>query len=259
MKVEIRRVTFLNNKKQKLVGYVHLPKTYTKAYVHLHGFPGDCFGSAKEMCQKMAKRGFLGFRFHFHGTCESEGDFSYKTMSQEVRDISYALDFLQKKYAVSQFILFGHSTGAIDAALYAHTDKRITHLILSGAVSDLTHAVTYDFTPAQILQFEKKGHICYHRPGHWVHRKKLMKTFHDEFFTLDIPRSIQKWKKPLLIIHGKQDEAIPVEKDPYELYEYANEPKELVILSRAGHRYSAYYQNKIVDLLCDFEKRKRKK
>ena len=76
----------------------------------------------------------------------------------------------------------------------------------------------------------------YNRPDHWVHKRKLKKAFYDEFFTLNIPAAIKKYRKPLLIIHGEKDEAIPLT-DPKALYRFANKPKKLVIVKGADHRF----------------------
>ncbi|MBI2665458.1 alpha/beta hydrolase, partial [Candidatus Woesearchaeota archaeon] len=159
-------------------------------------------------------------------------------MSKEVEDIQSAIDFLYQNYTFKALVLIGHSTGAIDASLYAHRDKRIGKLILMGAESDTKHSVCYDFTDVQVRDFCLKGYTTYKHPEHWYHRKQLKKAFYDEFFTLDIPKAIKKFKKPLLIVHGEKDEAIPLS-DPEELFRTANTPKKLVIIRGADHRFTA--------------------
>ncbi|MEK6920549.1 MAG: alpha/beta hydrolase, partial [Nanoarchaeota archaeon] len=136
--------------------------------------------------------------------------------------------------------LIGISTGAIDAALYAHSDKRITGVVLLSGLADLKRGVHYDFTEQQIALFQKKKYIVYNRPEKWYHGKKLKKAFYDEFFVLDIPRALKKYKKPLLIIHGSKDEGIPV-LEAKDLYKVANEPKKLVVISGADHQFSSLF------------------
>jgi len=65
----------------------------------------------------------------------------------------------------------------------------------------------------------------------------LKKAFYDEFFTLDIPKAIQKYQKPLLLVHGEFDEAVPL-KDAEELLKIANKPKQLVIIKGADHSFT---------------------
>ncbi len=240
----LRSVSFENNKGQRLHGYVHEPRRYKTAVIILHGFPGHCDGSVPlRLAIALAKKKIFTLRFNFSGSDTSEGNFEDKLMSQEVKEIKSAIDFLQENYPFHRLILIGHSTGAIDAALYAHLDKRIDKLVLLGVVSKLDEAVHYDFTDKQVRDFWQKGYIIYHntdpqRKDWWADGKKLKKRFYDEFFTLDIPKAIKKYKRPLLIVHGGRDKAIPVEKDPVELYEMAHKPKKLVIIKGADHKFS---------------------
>ena len=72
------------------------------------------------------------------------------------------------------------------------------------------------------------------------HKKKLKKAFYDEFFVLDIPRALKKYRKPLLIVHGTDDEAVP-SLEAYDLFKIANEPKKLVVISGADHQFSSLW------------------
>jgi len=234
----MRPVEFKNNKRQTLKGFVHEPKKYDTAVVHLHGFPGTMDKSAKRMCEALRKSGILAMRFAFSGTPPSEGKFEDKLMSQEVKDIKYAIDFLAKHYKFKRLILIGSSTGAVDAALYAHKDKRISKLILMSCVSHLDEAVKYDFSQRQIKQFWEKGHITYRKANRFYNNKKLKKAFYDEFFKLDIIKSMKKFRRPTLILHGTKDQMIP-QKDPKELLESINKPKKLVFIKGADHSFSS--------------------
>jgi len=233
-----KKVEFKNRKGLKLKGIVSGPKNAKTAIVVLHGFPANMDGSQKRVCNALNKHGYLTLRFSFGGTPPSEGKFEDKLMSKEVDDTKYAIDFMYKNYKFKKLILAGHSTGAIDGALYAYKDKRISKLILSGVVGKLSEAARYDFTDWQVRDFWKKGYIIYKRKGRWYGNKKLKKAFYDEFFKLDVLKSIKKFKKPLLIIHGEKD-VIPATKDPIELYKAARKPKKLVIMKGAGHKLAS--------------------
>jgi len=214
-----------------------VPRKFETAIVFLHGFPSHIHGfSSSRYLKVIQKLPYLFCTFDFSHTDTSDGTFEDKLMSKEVDDVKYAIDFLEKNHQFRQLILIGHSTGAIDAALYAHKDTRITKLILTGAVSDLQNAVHYDFADQQVHDFWTKGYIVYDRPGKWMHGKKLKKAFYDEFFTLDIPAAIKKYKKPLLIVHGEKD-SIPVS-EPQALLTMANKPKKLVIIRGADHSFT---------------------
>lgn len=234
----ISSIKFKNKRGLWLHGFVHVPKRYSTAVLFLHGFPGSCFGStATRMLSAIRKSPYLFMTFSFSGSEGSEGKFEDKLMSKEVEDVRTAIDFLEHKYGFKRLILVGISTGAIDAALYAHTDKRVSKLVLLSGVSDLKHSVRYDFSDEQVRDFWKRGYITYHAPGKWCDGKKLKKAFYDEFFTLDIPGAIRKFRKPLLIVHGEKDEAVPLF-NAEELYELAHKPRKLVVIKDADHRFS---------------------
>lgn len=238
----MKNISFKNKDNLTLRGFVYEPLfgTADTAIIFLHGFPGHCSGSAQRFCRALSYFGFLTMGFDFNGTDTSQGKFSEKLMSKEVSDVKYAIDFLEKNYSFKRLFLIGISTGAIDAALYAHTDKRVSGVLLLSGVADLRRGVHYDFTAEQIASFKKKGHIIYDCSGNWYHGKKLKKAFYDEFFVLDIPKSLRKYKKQLLIIHGSKDEAVPL-LEAYSLYKIANEPKNLVVIKNANHQFSSLW------------------
>jgi len=233
--IMLKEVKFKNKRGETLRGLIQIPKKYDTAVLFLHGFPGTMFGTAKRICNPLTKLGYLCMRFEFSGTNTSGGKFENKLMSQEVKEVKYAIDFLKKNYSFKRLILVGHSTGAIDAALYAYQDKRINKLILLGEVCHLNKAVRYDFNDQQVHDFWTKKYIIYKRKGSWVNNKKLKKAFYDEFFKLDLPGSVRKFKKPVLIAHGEKD-LIPVS-EPQQLFKLIKQPKKLVLIKGADHGF----------------------
>jgi uncharacterized protein len=231
------RVSFKNHKGLTLRGVVHVPKRYDTAFVFLHGFPGSMSGSSKRACTALAKKGWLCLRFDFSGSASSDGAFEHKLMSDEVKDTRAAIDFLAANYSYKKLILLGHSTGAIDAALYAHTDKRITGLVLAGTVAKLDEAAHYDFSDRQVREFWTKGytHTRYKEP--WMKKGgKLFKAFYDEFFTLDLPKAIRAYRRPLLVIHGSKDNLVPLS-EAKAMHAQARSPKKFVVVQGGDHSF----------------------
>ncbi len=218
-------------------GFVHHPKKYSKAVIFLHGFPGSAIGTSATLFAKEFGKRYLTLRFDFSHGRISQGKFEDKLMSKEVEDIQSAIDFLYKEYNFDELTVVGHSTGAIDLALYAHKDKRIDKVVIDAGTYDLKRGVRYDFDAVQVHSFWTRGYVQYNRPGHWAHKKKIKKAFYDEFFTLDIPKAITKYKGKLLVIHGEKDTGVPVF-EARELYKNANVPKKLVIVKDGDHRFT---------------------
>ncbi|MBI5002301.1 alpha/beta fold hydrolase [Candidatus Woesearchaeota archaeon] len=237
----MNNISFQNKDGLTLRGFVYKPAFGSDtAILFLHGFPGHCSGTARRFCRVLSFFGYTTMSFDFSGSDTSDGKFSDKLMSKEVVDVKYAIDFLENKYGFKKLFLIGISTGAIDAALYAHADKRVSGVVLLSGVADLKRGVHYDFTAEEITDFKRKKYIVYDRLGKWYHGKKLKKAFYDEFFVLDIPRALKKLKKPLLIVHGSKDEAVPL-LEAKDLYKTANEPKKLVVISGADHQFSSLW------------------
>jgi pimeloyl-ACP methyl ester carboxylesterase len=233
-----KSISFKNQKGEVLQGFVNLPRKYDTALIFCHGFPGNAIGEGgKRIGKTFEKLGYLTLRFCFSGTSPSEGRFEDKLMSQESAEIGYAIDFLTENYSFKKLIVVGHSTGAIDLGLYAYRDKRITKVILASPVSDLARAVHYDFSDEDISSFLKDGYITYKVPGTWVDKKRLNRTFYDEFLKLDLPLTLKKIKCPVLITHGERDELVPL-KEAQEVYRLLKSHKELVIIKGADHSFS---------------------
>ena len=251
----LKKISFKNWQGITLRGFVHKPKKYDTAILTLHGFPGSCTSKRiRKTAALLEKKGFLVMRFDFAGSKISEGRFEEKLMSSEAKDIRSAIDYLSKNYTFKTLMLHGHSTGAIDAALYAYKDKRIANLVLSGAVDDLKKSARFDFSDVQVHNFWTKGFIVYKRKKQWTYGKKLKKAFYDEFFKLDIPKAIRKYKKPLLIIHGSNDKDVPVER-ACALFKIAHKPKRMVIIKGADHKFSKKkWLLQFVDQIVKFSK-----
>ena len=220
-----------------LRGVLYVPVKYTSAVVLLHGFPGDSSGGTDRRARMLARAGFLALRFDFTGCGMSDGKHEERLMSGDVKDTRAAIDYLCAHAEFDKLVLLGHSTGAIDAALYAHTDKRVDAIIISAGVADLKRGVTYEFTSKQVTDFRSRGFTKTPWLMEWSgKRERIVKAFYDEFFTLNIAAALKKFHKPVLIIHGDKDEAVPVT-EAHELYALANKPKKLIIIKGADHRF----------------------
>jgi pimeloyl-ACP methyl ester carboxylesterase len=233
----IKSIKFQNGQNLTLRGFIHEPDSFETAVIFLHGFPAsNNYPVSTRIGDSLEKLNYLVLRFEFSGTNSSDGQLENKLMSNEVKDIKYAVDFIQSNYKFNKLILVGYSTGAIDAAIYAYQDSRIDKLVLLGGVGNLKEAVRYDFSDEQVSEFLSDGHITFKRENYWTYNKKLSKAFYDEFFTLDVLGSLSKFEKQVLIVHGEYDEDVPSSKDPIELNAVAKNSR-LVIIKNADHKF----------------------
>ena len=181
-----------------------------------HGNAEDIFTS-EFFVQKLSDAGFNVFAYDYRGYGLSEGEPSEKN-SYEDAETAYNYLTNDLKIAPEKIIIFGRSLGggvAIDLA----SRKKCGGLIAESTfVSAFRVMTTYKIYPF------------------------------DEFENL---KKIPNVKCPLLLIHGKKDELIPIWHGE-KLFSAASEPKDFYLVEEGGHGTVAahggqnYFQ-KIVD------------
>lgn len=174
--------------------------------LYCHGNSGS-LGSQSASLDRFRKRLKADlFAFDYRGYGRSEGRPREKGLYLDVR-AAYRHLTEELGRAPGRIVLFGHSLGgavAIDAAL---------DLPVAGLVVQAT------FT--QIRDMARR--IVPGMPLHWIARNRF--------------RSLEKVGKiplPKLFVHGEKDLSVPPELGRI-LFDAASEPKELLLLPRAGH------------------------
>ena len=172
----------------------------------------------------LAAAGIPALRFSFSGNGDSEGNFIDSTISKEVEDLGSVLDALNG-YSVCYV---GHSMGGAVGVLRASQDSRIKLLVsLAGMVHTKTFAHTEfgDETPDEGFMWDKPE--C-----------PLSGTYMDDMAQIDsvVDRAL-RISVPWLLLHGTEDDVVPIG-ESREIFENANEPKELIELEGADHVFS---------------------
>lgn len=109
------------------------------------------------LARRLARAGFLCFRFDFSGV----GDSLPRTSSSAVRErnteeILQAIDYLEKSRGIAAFVLVGLCTGADNAHRAAVADSRVTAIVMLDGYS-------YPTTGYFVRRFRKK----LLRPSNW--------------------------------------------------------------------------------------------
>ncbi|MBN1367214.1 MAG: alpha/beta fold hydrolase [Dehalococcoidales bacterium] len=187
--------------------------------------PGD--GGYPVLAERICQEGFTTFIFNFRGARNSGGNFD---MRGWLRDLKAVIDYLaqQPEVAREQLALIGYSAGAAVSVCTAAKDKRIAAVAACACPAELASVMT---NPPQLIQYFRSIGIVR---------------------DADFPASIEEWlagfkeataihdigkiaPRPLLIVHGTQDDLVKVT-DAQQLYNAAGEPKKLVLIEGAGHR-----------------------
>ncbi len=164
-------------------------------------------------------RGFNVFTFDYRGYGGSEGSPSLEGVQL---DIDAALETLLGRSDVdkTRVVMYGQSLGGALAAYYVeHSARRseLRGLVLESAFSDYTDIVREKFTDHWITW-----------PFQWI----PLLSVDDSFSPL--PGMARISPLPLLILHGDRDPVVPMHHGQ-RLYDAAREPKQIWIVSGAGH------------------------
>lgn len=203
------------------------------ALVICHGIPGappvPGDKGYPELAQRFCQEGFLTLLFNFRGAGESQGNFDILGWT---RDLASAIDCLYtvKDMDRSRLSVMGSSGGAAVAIYVAAHDPRITSVIAAASPADFS------------ILGGSKGILDL------LEHSRRVGIVKDPRF----PPSVEDWAKgfqtvsprrwighisprPILILHGSDDELVPVSQ-AWELYRHAGEPKEIRVIPGAGHR-----------------------
>jgi len=228
-----------------------------------HGFKGfKDWGHFNIVARKFAEAGFVFIKFNFshNGTTpdaplefadlEAFGNNNY---SKELDDLGSVIDWVESASSPHRgdrglcppkgatppegggLYLLGHSRGGGISILKANEDKRIKKIVTWSAVSDFASRL-----PKDDARFKKEG-VVYVLNARTNQQMPLYYQFVEDFYQnkqrLDIPAAVKGMNIPQLIIHGTDDEAVPVEEA--KRMKQWNPDAELLLIEGAGHTFGA--------------------
>ncbi len=218
-------VSFRSSDDLRLYGW-HAPSRNGAAVILVHGHAGNRCGLLSEAAW-LAAQGYGVLLYDSRNSGESEGALSTFGLL-EVNDVRGAVDFIAAQPGIDprRIGLLGHSQGGGTVLLAGARLRQVSAVAaesaytslednISSGVEQLTGLPPFPFAPLVVFfaQWEAGMDVTQVRPV-------------DEVASIS-PR-------PLLLVHGEQDETIPVA-NGYQLYAAAQEPKELYIIPDAGH------------------------
>jgi dipeptidyl aminopeptidase/acylaminoacyl peptidase len=208
-----------------------------------HGLEGHKDSEKWRMLsQRLIDAGFATLRFNFRGCGENEarsdGNFEESTISARVRDLKAAMDFLKSSYVDYDRIgAVGSSLGG--AVVISAEDPRLQILILLA-------------TPASMKanNSDSSREVVELASG-----RRLDGRFFEDASKYDMPIILARQSRPTLIIHGSNDDVVPV-KHALQLHECASEPKNLCIVSGADHSFhQPTHLNQAITSILDWVRR----
>jgi dienelactone hydrolase len=188
-----------------------------------HGLKGfKDWGFFPELASRLADDGYVAVTFNFsrngigadlYNITELE-KFAANTYSHELKDLKHVIDAIEKGEISKGLInpdkigLIGHSRGGGIAILYAKNDDRIKSLVTWSAISTVER-----YSEKDIKEWGKKGFIEVQnkRTKEMLHINiDLLNDMKKNRAKLDILKAAKNLEIPTLIIHGEEDESVPV-------------------------------------------------
>lgn len=188
-----------------IISAIYLPNsaaTYTILYSHGNA---EDLGSLIPHLEEFKKHGFAVMAYDYHGYGTSQGKPSEKNI---YKDINAAYDYLTQKLAVSpqHIIVYGASIGTA-STLELASQRNVAGVILQSPFVSAFRVMTH----WGILPFD-----------YFVNFKKIGKV-----------------TVPILIIHGEEDDIIPLWHS-VKLLKYVNAPVSVYFVKNAGHNDLLY-------------------
>lgn len=226
-----QKVAIENRKGLLLNAHLELPANQKPNYYAIFAHCFTCSSSlsaVRNICRALTQDGFAVVRFDFTGLGNSEGEFKESHFSANVEDLIDVHNYITRHFEAPS-LLVGHSLGGAAALVAAAQIETVTAVATIGAPADVAH-VKHHFSHG-IEAVQEKGEVEINIGGRPF---KINQTFVEAFDNTDLPVTVKKMGKPLLIMHSPLDTVVGVH-NAKELYDIASHPKSFVSLDDADH------------------------
>lgn len=158
------KISFQNDQGQALVGILRIPdgEGVFPAVIICHGIQANKDRELLvDIANALSYANFITVRFDFHGHGESQGLFEHFTISNAMKDLKAAVQFVERILPVNKkrIGVIGHSLGSIIALLYTPQDPNIKVLAAIASRASAQQVVRSHFNDHEILQWKKDGWI----------------------------------------------------------------------------------------------------
>jgi dienelactone hydrolase len=193
------------------------------AVIICHGFKGfKDWGFFPILAEALAEDGYATITFNFSrngigadpNSFTELDQFANNTYSHELSDLGIVMDAVSNRQIGTNIIdpekigLLGHSRGGGIVLLYANEDERVKCVVTWSAIAKVER-----YSDDTIKNWEKDGFVEFENK-----RTNQMMRINKEFITdikknsdkLNILKAAENLEVPALIVHGDNDESVPV-------------------------------------------------
>ncbi len=157
--------------------------------------------------------GWSVFAFDSTGSCNSEGD-SQVGFPQILSDLNSTIKYIEKndRFGYNEIVLFGHSKGGYAACCALSYDYDISAVVSVSGVNSAMEGVIG-------LSTQHVGFLAYGNYGFlWLYQAML---FGSDTLNMCADEEISQSDVPVMVIHGNNDELIPMDK--FSIISYSDE------------------------------------
>ncbi len=220
-----------------------------KFLIFVHGFKGfKDWGFNPYLANYFADQGYFVITFNFsHNGVRGDTSefneldkFAENTFSREIRELKEIITALKNNFfgeVINPSIgLIGHSRGGAVALLAASQIEDVKAVATWSSIAKLDR-----YSERQKKEWEEKGYfeVLNSRTQQMMRLNvELLNDIEDNREgLLNMEKSVSNLKKPLLLIHGDQDLAVPHD-EASQLYDWSDKSiSELFIINKTGHTF----------------------
>lgn len=230
----MEKISFKNARGLNLVGDFYSADS-DAIVIMSHGFTGDKseWGRFDKTAEALNKQDYNVLNFDFSGSGESDDD--SLSVDKQVDDLQSAIKYAQNR-GLNEIGLLGLSLGGlISLKVY---DERIKTMVLWAPVTDkIRYSWRQRYSPEQLQELEERGYIAKIRDK-GIRRKIIIdKQMLKDREGVDQKSLSSKIKCPVLIIHGDEDDRVPLQ-DSKNAMKYLPKNSKLEIIAGADHDFT---------------------
>ncbi len=198
--------------------------------IYAHGFNGfKDWGNFDLIAMQFATAGFFFIKFNFshNGTNVEYPEafvnleaFAANNYTKQLTDLQAVCNWVcndsnpfRPMIDKTNISLLGHSMGGGITILYASEDERIKKLVTWASVA-ACKTPWGDWPQEKIKTWKKEG-VAFYKNGRTGQQMPMNYQLHEDYLNnekrLDIRKAMEKITIPILICHGTEDPAVPVE------------------------------------------------
>lgn len=195
----------------KLNAYLDMPKNNSDKCplcIIIHGFTGHSEERHIVAVQETLNEiGVATLRVDMYGHGKSDGKFEDHTLFKWLTNILAVVDYAKKLDFVTDIYMAGHSQGGLSVMLAAAMERDIVKALIPLSPAAMIPEIA---RTGELLGTKYDPENIPDELDAWDGRK-LKSNYVRVAQTIKVEDYVDKYTKPVLIVHGDQDEAVPYE------------------------------------------------